>query len=175
MLCSIRSRLWAQLLICLPHDFGIESHSQCLHGSEGWWTQQPLHSGSPGCYSDHWPATSVGCWPCGCVWTCIPTSPRAFVRLVPLIMSKRVGVGVAGTTLLDGSPDIAVTRQQKCSPRHTDLYLKLVWAGRQELFMTFWAFRVSNEFHLSKPNITLIYFIHFSHYSTVMRTIKMLF
>lgn len=139
------------------------------------WTQQPLHSGLPGCYSDYWPVTSVGWWPCCSVWTCIPTSPRAFVWVVPLIMSKRVQVRVAGTALLDGSPDTPVTRQWKYSPRHTDLYSKLVWTGRQELFMTFWAFRVSNELHLSKKNIALIYVIHFSYYSTVMRTINMLF
>lgn len=60
------------------------------------------------------------------VWTCIPASPGADVGVVPLIMSKRVGVRVAGTALLDGRPETAVTRQWKYSPRCADLYSKLV-------------------------------------------------
>lgn len=43
---------------------------------------------------------------------------------------KESRVRVAGTALLDGSLETAVARQWKCSPRHADLYLNLVLAGR---------------------------------------------
>lgn len=135
-----------------------------------------------GCRGDHWPVASarppVGGSSCGCVWTRIPMSPGACVRAVPPIVPKRVGVRVAGTAPFDGDPETAVTRQWRFSPRHADLDSKLVWAGSQEsihgllsIYSLKWAPLVKNKD--LKTAVTC--FIHFSHYSTVMRTINNLY
>lgn len=90
----------------------------------------PCISKSLGCRGDHWQVASarlpVGSSLCGCVWTRILTSSGACVRAVPPIVPKRVGVRVAGAAPLDGGPEIAITRQYRCSPRHADLDSKLV-------------------------------------------------
>lgn len=101
----------------------------------------PCMSKSLGCCGDHWPVASarlpVGRSSCGCVWTCIPTSPEACVRAVPPTMPRSVGVRVAGAAPLDGGPETAVTRQWRCSPRHEDLDSKLVEQGVRNLSMAF--------------------------------------